>query len=110
MQKRRQRTFTNIKAELITGVKNYEGYIMNLSDDGIYVETAPTNTATDFIPGNSPKVKFKSYSGETLILKCEVEWLHVQKAVPDGLINRMGLEIIDPPQAYRDLFVFETLK
>lgn len=110
MKKRPPRTFVSIKAELSSSRENYEGYIMNLSDDGIYVVTTPTRSSMDFIPGNTLQVKIQDHSGKTLNLQCEVDWLHIHKAPPHGLTNSMGMEIIDTPQEYRDFFVFRTIK
>jgi hypothetical protein len=124
MQKRHNRIPVNIKADLISSVKTYEGFIMNLSDDGIYAVATPTKTATDFIPGNLLKVKLQNNfipgnllkvklqnnSGETLNLNCEVKWLHTYKTSPHDLTNGMGIEIIDTPQEYRDFFIFKVVE
>jgi hypothetical protein len=90
--------------------KRSEGFIMNLSDDGIYAVATPTKTATDFIPGNLLKVKLQNNSGETLNLNCEVKWLHTYKTSPHDLTNGMGIEIIDTPQEYRDFFIFKVVE
>ncbi len=110
VQKRHKRTPVKLKAELISGDKNYEGSIMNISDDGIYIVTSPTRTSIDFIPGNPLNVRFQTHSGESLDLNCEVEWLHIDKTLSNGLTNKMGIEIIDTPQEYRDFFIFKTLE
>jgi hypothetical protein len=110
MKKRPPRTFVNVEAELISNSVGYKGYIMNLSDDGLYVITTPTKSSIDFIPGNALQVKFQDHSGKTLNLHCEVEWLHIHKTPPSGLTNSMGIEILDTPQEYRDFFVFRTIK
>jgi hypothetical protein len=86
MQKRHNRIPVNIKADLISSVKTYEGFIMNLSDD------------------------LQNNSGETLNLNCEVKWLHTYKTSPHDLTNGMGIEIIDTPQEYRDFFIFKVVE
>ncbi len=108
--KRRKRTPVNVEAELISGGKSYDGFIMDVSDDGIFIVTRPTQTSKDFIPGNPVKVKFQTLSGERLDLNGEIAWLHIHKAPPHGLTNEIGIGIIEAPQEYRDFFVFKTLE
>ena len=110
MTKRHKRTPVKLKAEVISGDKSYEGFIMNLSDDGIYMVTSPINASTDFTPGNPLNVRFKTQSGESLNLNCEVGWLHMNKTPPHGLTTGMGVEIINTPQEYKDFFIFKTLE
>jgi len=91
-----------IEADIIAGGVSYPGFIGNLSENGIYAEIAPTNTATDFTPGTTLDVEFQHPSGEELDLLCEVTWLYTKKKSPQGLINSIGLEIIDAPLKFKD--------
>ncbi len=110
MKRRQIRTPVNVKAELVSGLGNYKGSIMDLSDDGLYLVTEPTKASTDFIPGNSVNVKFQTHSGKNLTLNCEVAWLHIHKTPPYGLTNEMGVGIIDTPQEYREFFIFKAVE
>ncbi len=97
------RTPVILKAKLISGGKSYAGIIRNLSENGAYVETAPTKTVTDFIPETTLKLEFKIPSGERLNLNCEVIWLYTKKTLPPGFKqNNIGMEIIDPPLKYKE--------
>jgi hypothetical protein len=101
MEKRRsKRKIVRLKAERISGDKNHAVFIENLSEEGIYMITAPAKTSMDFIPGTALELKFQLRSGETLNLRCKVIWSH--KNPPDGLTNSVGMEIIDPPLKYKE--------
>ncbi len=101
MERRRsKRKIVRLSAERISSDKNHAVFIENLSEDGIYLITAPAKTAIDFIPETMLKVKFQFPSGETLNLHCKVIWSC--KTLHDGLTNSIGLEIIDPPLKYKE--------
>lgn len=101
MERRRsKRKIVRLRAERISGNKNHAVFIENLSEDGIYLITAPAKTAIDFPPETMLKVKLQLPSGGTLNLHCKVIWLH--KTPPDGLTNSIGLEIIAPPLKYKE--------
>jgi hypothetical protein len=105
MEKRHpKRVIVSLVAELISEDKSYVGIIENLSEKGIFMKISSTNTAIGFIPGNTPMVKFQISSGETLNLRCEIRWLHTYKTPTHDLINKIGMEIIDPPTRYKEFF------
>ena len=89
-------------AALISGGNNYAAFIGNVSEGGAFAKTSPTTTAADFVPGTLIELKFQIPSGEELNLTCEVIWLHTKKIEAQGLINSMGMEIIDPPSTFRE--------
>jgi hypothetical protein len=96
MKKRRsKRIVIGLKAEIISGGISCEGVIDNLSEDGIFVITAPSKTEMDFTSGTILEVNFQFMSEETLHLKCKVKWSH--KTPPHHLTHRIGMEIIESP-------------
>jgi hypothetical protein len=103
---RDRRTPVCLEAMLISGGIHYSGFIANLSEYGVgvytYVENTSTETAVNCNTGEIFTMKFQIPSGETLCLNCKVKWLHVHKTSTHGLINSMGLEIIDPPLTYKE--------
>ncbi len=114
-RERPKRVFSDIKeevllanaiGELISGSKSYIVFIANLSEKGIglYVGTAPTETAIDFAPRTKLEIKFQTPSGEILNLHCELKWLHTYNNPPHGITNSMGMEIIDTPPKYIEFF------
>jgi hypothetical protein len=102
MEKRRsKRKIVRLKAERISGNKNHAVFIENLSEEGIYMITAPAKTSMDFTPGTKLELKFQFPSGDTLNLRCKVIWSY-KKTPPDGLTNSVGMEIIAPPLKYKE--------
>ncbi len=99
MEKRySKRIIVTLKAELISHGINYKGFIENVSENGLYIVTAPTETPASFIPDMPCEIKFQLPSGEALNLHCKVIWSY--KTPPHGLTNSIGLEIIDPTSEY----------
>ncbi len=56
----------------------------------------------DFVPGTPLELEFKCLSGEKLNLHCEVKWIYMYKEQTRSLITNMGMEIINPPQKYKE--------
>jgi len=112
MEKRSyNRKIISLGAELSLADKSYEGVIVNLSYNGVFLKFISTEAIIGFTLGTMVELWFRPpSSGEKLSLHCEVKWLHIHKASPYGLTNSMGIEIIDTPQEYRDFFVLRTLK
>jgi hypothetical protein len=105
MEKRRSnRIIVSLKANLISGDISYAGIIENLSEEGIYIRTFPTNISTDFRLGTPVELKFQRHTEEPLNLHlyCTVKWSY--KTPPHGLTTSIGLEIIDPPLEYRKFY------
>ena len=99
MEKRRsKRIIVSLKAELISDGTSYTGFIENLSENGLFITTAPTKTAIIFTPEAPCEIKFQLPSGETLNLPCKIIWAY--RTPPHGITNSIGLEIIDQHQKY----------
>jgi hypothetical protein len=102
MNKRRyKRVDFRLNADIIYGNKNYKGHIENFSETGIFKIVFPEERVVDFIPGTVISVKFQVPSGEILNLDCEIRWLRINTDSPFALKYHMGMEIIEPPQEYR---------
>ncbi len=95
-----KRIIINSPAEIIVGEKRYASTIENLSDKGLYVTTAPLKSPIDFSPDTLLELRFKLMSGEKLNLQCMVKWSY--QTPPHGFTNSLGLEVMDPPQAYME--------
>jgi hypothetical protein len=106
MERRRsKRKLVHIEAQLILDEDSYKGYIENISEQGIYIETAardPLKTPKDFSPGTTVYVKFNLPSGEKIDLHCKITWAY--QIAPHGLTTSIGLEIIFPPPHYLEFF------
>jgi hypothetical protein len=90
------------RAKLISGGKSYEGITGNLSESGALLETVPTKTVTDFIPGKRLELDLQIPSGETLNLHCKIVWLYTEITRSHDLENKMGIKIVDPPSKYKE--------
>lgn len=99
MEKRRARRRTiHLNAESISGDENFSVFIENLSEEGIYLTTAPAHAIEPFTPETIITLKIKLSSRGLLSLKCRVQWS--LKTRPPGSTYRVGMAVIDPPQEY----------
>jgi len=96
-----KRKVVKLKAERISGNEHRAVFIENISENGIYMITAPSKATTNYIPGTELDLKFQFSSGEAIDLHCKVIWSY-KRTPPDGLADSIGLEIIDPPLKYRE--------
>ncbi len=108
MNKRRhQRTPISLETVISVDGMRYKGFLANLSECGIgaYFETSSPELEFHCSPRSDIKLEFQTPSGKTIQLTCKVKWLHVHKRY--DRLNSLGIEIIDPPQRYKDYY--ETL-
>ncbi len=94
-----ERLVVNLKAERLSCSKNCSVFIENLSDTGIYMITAPSKNS-EYEPGRNLLIKLELSSGKTLNLECKVKWSYDNS--PEDLTNSVGLEILDPPEEYKN--------
>ena len=94
-----KRLVVNLKAERLSCTKNCSVFIENLSDTGIYMITAPSKNK-DYEPGRKLMLKLELATGKTLNLQCYVKWTYDN--APEDLTNSVGLEILNPPDEYRN--------
>jgi hypothetical protein len=97
-RRRARRLTVNLKAERLSCTNNCSVFIENLSEKGIHMITAPSKNAKLFVPGSEVELKLKIATGSTIKLQCNVKWSYDN--TPEDLTNSVGLEIIDPPDAY----------
>ena len=93
--RRSNRKIVDWPAEIIAADQRYAGSIENISPEGIYIVTAPTQSFRDFAVDSFVNLRFSLPSGENLSLKCRIKWSF--QTPPHGYTNSLGLEIIDPP-------------
>lgn len=106
MERRRsKRKNVHIELEIISVDKSYSGFIENISESGINVETPsidPLSTATRFTPGNEFELKFKAPPGLEIRIDCRVIWSY--KTSPQGLSKKIGFTIINPSDKYLEFY------
>lgn len=96
------RVVVNLKAERISCIENCSVFIENLSESGIYMITAPSKK-NNFTPGSELELELELSPEKTINLNCNVKWAY--KNEHDDLTHSVGLEIIEPPQEYRDFII-----
>jgi ACT domain-containing protein len=99
MERRHHKRITiRLNAESITGDTNFSVFIENVSESGISMITAPSSIPKDFTQDQTIKLQLKLSSKEILGLRCKVKWSH--RTAPRSSEYSVGLEIIEPPEAY----------
>ncbi len=99
-KERSKRAILEIQAEIITEDKRHAGTIENLSDNGMYIITAPPKSEKDFFPGTEIEIRFRLPSEEKLALRCTIKWSYLTP--PHGYTFSLGLKIKDPPLTYHE--------
>lgn len=90
-----RRITAGYKAEIIFEGKAYQGIIENLSETGASITIVSQDKELSFTSGKKLKLNFEMQTGEICTLNCFIRWS--AKLPPHGIINGIGLEIIDPP-------------
>ncbi|MBL7048766.1 MAG: PilZ domain-containing protein [Nitrospira sp.] len=93
-----KRKIVNLDARLKVGEESFASSIENLSDEGIYLITAPAKKPITFSSDTQASLKFVLPSGETQLLECKIKWSYVTP--PHGFTTSVGLSIINPPESY----------
>jgi hypothetical protein len=99
-EKRRfKRKTVNIEVDIVVSDKYVKGFIENISEEGLYVLTAPTKEDVSFAPGTECILNFSTPSGEKILLNCRIIWSY--KTPPHGLTYSLGIEIERRPKEYK---------
>ena len=94
-----KRVSVSLKAERISGDEKHSVFIEDISERGIHIITAPSAAIRKYVPGNEIDLKLELSSGSKILLHCITRWAY-HKLPPEGEIDSIGLEIIDPPAEY----------
>lgn len=95
-----RRVTVNIEAEIVSYKESYPAFIRNISEYGIHVKVANIEPAKPSDSGADVDLKFQLPSGETVSLYGRKKW--VCKNTSNSFIENIGVEIIDPPDEYKD--------
>lgn len=92
-------------SHLLVGDHRYAGNIINISTTGVamYVNTHFPEKTIDCKKGEILILEVQSPLGKSIKLKCKIRWLRF-KHYSEGLTTSMGMEIIDPPADFINLF------
>lgn len=94
----------NLEAEIISDGESYEVCIGDISENGVYAEILHAKTVLYFTPGTKFELELQLPSGATLNLNCKVKWSTTLENIFQNIINKVGLEIIDPPLEYKEIY------
>jgi hypothetical protein len=99
--RRSKRLIIDLPAEVIVNKKRHAGTIANLSEEGIYIVTASSQSSKDLTQDTDLELRFQFPSGEKMALNCRIKWAY--QTPPHGYTTSVGLEIIDSPATYKQL-------
>jgi hypothetical protein len=102
MEKRGSRRLkVELKAARISGRGGHTVFIENISESGILMVVPHSDGTSRFSRGKDVELNLRFGSGSAIVLSCKVRW-SCPGMPPDGLTDSIGLEIIDPPEMYRN--------
>jgi hypothetical protein len=96
-----KRFIIDLPAEVIINDKRHAGTIANLSEEGIYVITAPSKSSKELTPDTDLELRFQFPSGEKMALKCRIQWAY--QTPPHGYTTSVGLMIVNAPLMYKQM-------
>ena len=99
--RRHERIVESLEAEIVSNGTVYSCIVMNFSAEGLYIVTATANSIVEIAPSTVLQLKCMLPSGNRLSMDCKIIWFQT-KTSPHGVAFSLGLEIIDPPQEYKD--------
>ncbi len=107
MEKRYSRRFNVfLKAALLSAGACYEGFVGNISENGMYVRIRRADAGINFTPEMTFDLSLILPSEETLNLRCRPVWAYEIPIInqPGRSAYNLGLEVINPVSGYKDLY------
>jgi len=96
-----ERISCNLEASVISDASIYDGFIKNLSEDGLEFRSAPaSNLPRGVDPPGIIRLLFSIFSDEVIRLVCIPRW-YAEVLSHDQV--RVGMKIINPPVRYSEL-------
>ncbi len=108
MERRRsKRIGVKISVNIKIDSKSYDGFILNVSLEGAYIDiiTASTQMVTNFVCGTKFQLKFQTDTEKKITLQCEIKWVDISPETNVAIIYIIGAEIIDPPDEYKEFLM-----
>jgi len=96
------RIYVGLEAELFSYSSAHTAFIENISEYGMYAKVASDNNIDIDNPHLRINLRLQLPSGNSLRLNCIKIWSN--KNTASSLIERIGFQIIDPPDEYRDFY------
>ena len=92
----------HLEAEIIYNDMAYVAFVENISDHSVYIKIAHVEYALNHMPETDVILKIHFKPGRMIYLKCKKIWSDMN--TPHSLIERVAVEIIDPPKEYLDFY------
>ncbi len=108
MERRRsERKAVKINIKISLDNKSYDGFIYNISQEGLYLNIiiVPTEILTNFVSGTKFELKFQTNTEKEITPQCEIKWVNISPESNVGIIYLIGAEIIDPPDEYKEFLM-----
>ncbi len=101
-KKRAKRILVDLEATITLDSNNYQGYIWNVSQEGLSIRTIYLKSTVEYFNTKKPiKLSFEIPSGETLFLNCKIKWF---LRVPNSYRITVGMAIIKPTLKYKEFY------
>ena len=96
------RIFVGLEGELFLHSSTNTVFIENISEYGLYAKVASDNNTDNHNSHFCINLKHQLLPNKSLRLNCNKIWSF--KNTASSLIERIGFQIIDPPDEYRELY------
>ncbi len=93
------RRLVSLMAEYESGRVYHPALVGDASEQGLNITILNRGAQSQFFPGKTVAVRVRISSGESISLLCEVRWVSKRRP-PDGIIDSVGLQIINPSSGY----------
>ena len=91
-----------LEGELVSSGSSYKAFINNISAHGLYMKVLPTETSSNSMNDSNIFLKLKLPHGEPINLNCTRKWSN--RTQHGSVIDHMGVEVLVPPQQYKEFF------
>ena len=100
-RRRAKRTAVKLAGDKIGQEAKKHIFIKNVSSQGIYILTSPSHMKEEHRKGDYIALKLNLPSEGLVTLYCRIAWI-TEENLGEETFHHIGMEIINPPQAYRD--------
>jgi hypothetical protein len=100
------RKSTRFSVKLMDKEAKYLGYTTDMSARGvgIFINTHFDGHIVEFKTDSTANITIQSPLGSILSLVCRVRWCRIHRGAEHDATTRLGLEVIDPPADFLNLF------
>ena len=96
-----KRIYINEKATIVIDDTPYNGYVVNMSEEGVsFTLSAPFSLQDDTVRNSLVGLTFKISGNESVTLKCDVVW--IKKGLYTGSTIALGVKIVEPTIEYKN--------